>query len=209
MKKIKIFILLVVLIFTLASCGIVTLTTSTSPTKKENIINIVNTLNDKVSELKFEENFFTVADLPIFDDEAYYFSGYSLNNDNNYLSNDTVYSITNDLTLYAKFGIRKDSFKINSIGKIFITTNDAITSKEDYVEAKIQIEDTDYQLYDESIQIRLRGNSSLGVPTKYPRLTSSLITGNSSFSLLLKNLIKSNFMKNKMYLDLVKIKNGH
>lgn len=169
-NKILFILLFMVLLITFTACDLpfIPKINTTTPTieNKEYPIKIINTLNDDEQIIKFEQNNFTIADLPTFDDEEYFFSGYSLNNDDNYLSKDTVYSITKNLKLYAKFGIRKDSFKIDSIGKIFITTNDAITSKEDYVEAKIQIEDTDYQLYDESIQIRLRGNSSLGVPKK-------------------------------------------
>lgn len=166
-------LLFLFLMVLLSSCNIPEINRPTNseektPTiiEKENIITIIHTALDKEIKVKLPKNSFNISDLPDFSDDDYYFLGYSINNDNHYLSKDTTYSVTENLKLYAMFSIRKDEFLIDSIGNIYISTNEAITSKEDYVTANILIDDENYSLNETQIQIRLRGNSSLGVPKK-------------------------------------------
>lgn len=61
-------------------------------------------------------------------------------------------------------------FKIDEVAKIEIQANDAITSKKDYVNAKIIISGEDYTLEETDVRIRLRGNSSLSAPKKSYKL---------------------------------------
>lgn len=61
-------------------------------------------------------------------------------------------------------------FKIYEVAQIEIQANDAITSKEDYVNAKIIISGEDYTLEETDVRIRLRGNSSLSAPKKSYKL---------------------------------------
>ena len=173
-KKNLILLFFLLLMVVLSSCNIPGIIKPTetpdekTPTivEKENIVTIIHTALDKEIKIKLPENSFKLSDLPDFSDDDYYFLGYSINNDNNYLSENTVYSVTDNLRIYAKFGIKKDTFLIDSVDSIYITTEEAITSKEDYVTANIEIIGENYSLASTPTQIRLRGNSSLGVPKK-------------------------------------------
>ena len=164
--KTKIFNLLISILYllTLASCN------GVFP-KNKNTITIINTLTNEQTLIKLDKDYFKIEDLPCFEETSNYFLGYSLNiDDNYYLNSDTVYKITKNLKVYANFGIKKDSFKIDSIGYLFINTNKNISSKEDYVDATVQIVDNNYTLLETPVHIRLRGNSSLEAPKKSYKL---------------------------------------
>ena len=61
-------------------------------------------------------------------------------------------------------------FTIDEVAKIEIQTNEAITSKEEYVDAKVLILSENYQLDETNLKIRLRGNSSISAPKKSYKL---------------------------------------
>lgn len=63
-----------------------------------------------------------------------------------------------------------DLFTISDVSKIEIFASDAITSKKDYVNAKIIVSGEDYNLEETDVRIRLRGNSSLSAPKKSYKL---------------------------------------
>ena len=129
--------------------------------KKNEIVDTVSITNRKI---------FVLSDLPNFDDEDYYFLGYSINNDDEYINSKDEYQIESDITIYAKFAISKTIFEIGDIGKVEITANDNITSKEEYVQCTVSISDNNYTLDQTEANIRLRGNSSLVVDKKSYKL---------------------------------------
>lgn len=134
-------------------------------------ITIINDFDNSKETIDIiDKNTFTLDDLPNKEHKNHIFLGYSFENNNDYLKNDIEYQISNDLTIYAKFGISKSIFKIDSIADTYIFANDPILNKTDYVDAKIKIYDKNYELKTTSVNIRLRGNSSLTVPKKSYKL---------------------------------------
>lgn len=161
-------LLLLLLGMSLWSCNTINTKNETpsSSEKTDYNIHIIDTLNKTDLYLSFEKNSFTLDDLPDFSTYDNYFLGYSINNDDNYLASNTNYHISEKMTLYAKFGIKKDAFLIDDISDIYLYTHEEISSKHYYVDSVVRIEGNDYNLPNSLAQIRLRGNSSLHVPKK-------------------------------------------
>ena len=118
-----------------------------------------------------KKTYYTISDLQNFSEEDYVFIGYSLNN-KDFLLEEEQFNLDDGQIIYAHFGIKKDFFEIKSIGKVSISTDSEIDSKEEYQNARIEISKDDYYL-NRNVNIRLRGNSTLWVPKKSYKLKFS------------------------------------
>ena len=159
-KKTFVLLLLLLMSYFLVACF------NSSPFDK-NTIKIYNNIDNTYIEHTLENELFTTKELPNYSENERYFKGYSLSLDGEFLKNNKKLYTTETKEIYAIFGIKKGSFKIETVPTIYISADKAITSKKEYVDASFSIlENGFYTLRAADVNIRIRGNSSSGVAKK-------------------------------------------
>lgn len=160
----KICIIIVFILYTLIIVGC---TPNINPSKVNNKIKII--VDTEQSYLSIGEmTTYQINQLEEPEKEGYTFIGWTTQQESkDYLKENETYDFYEGLSLYANWEVIKiNYFDIGVVGTIYLTVDDEITSKETYVNGKAKISSKDYQLPSTSIEIRLRGNSSLGAPKK-------------------------------------------
>ena len=117
---------------------------------------------------EFDNSIITPKDLLIKRKEGYTFLGWSLDGET-ILNDNYQIDLRVEKTIYSMWEekeVIENLFEVGTVGRVDITANDPITSKEDYVSATYTFKRDDYELKDTVGQIRLRGNSSLNAPKK-------------------------------------------
>ena len=164
-KRVYSFLMMLSFLLVLVSC------TNNGPKDTKKTLIIYNNLDETQQEIVFDnEDTFSIGDLPNYSESENVFLGYSLSENGELLEENIEYELYNGLKLYAKYGIRKDFFHIDTVAEIYITCPTEIISKENYEAASIVFFDHDFGLRRTPVNIRLRGNSSLMVDKKSYKL---------------------------------------
>lgn len=152
MKKIYIVLLIIITCFTLISCG---------NKIKIKLVNVETNKEEYIELANMEEYNLNLFPKVI----NRYYVKYSLSKDGEYLTNDDTIKFDKKKVLYYYNGISVDYFNIKDMGKVNISCDYPIDTKENYVDCNILVTD-DNSRVDAKAKIKLRGNSTLWVDKK-------------------------------------------